>query len=87
MIYVPAIIYYWIVENYFLFISIGIVFVLLSLLRQILEHKLVSVNIGLSLLVALGAISIGIQVKGIIGIIFCLGLVMMHQILKKVDIL
>ena len=87
VIYVPAIIYYWIVANYFLVISIGIVFVLLSLLRQILEPKLVSVNIGLSPLATLGAIFIGIQVKGIIGIIFFLGLVMMHQILKKVDIL
>ena len=87
VIYVPVIIYYWIIENYFLVISLGIVFALLSLLRQILEPKLVSVNIGLSPLATLGAIFIGVQVKGIIGIIFCLGLVIMHQILKKVDIL
>lgn len=87
VIYVPAIIYYWIIENYFLVITISIVFVGLSLLRQILEPKLVSINIGLSPLATLAAIFIGIQVKGIIGIIFFLGLVMMHQILKKVDIL
>lgn len=87
VIYLPAIIYYWIIENYFSAISIGIIFIALSLLRQILEPKLVSVNIGISPLSTLAAIFIGVQVKGIIGIIFCLGLVMMHQILKKVDIL
>lgn len=87
VIYLPTIIYYWIIGNYFLAISIGIIFIVLSLFRQILEPKLVSVNIGLSPLAILGAIFIGVQVRGIIGIIFCLGLVMMYQILKKVDIL
>ena len=87
VIYLPAIIYYWAVENYFVAIIIGTVFILLSLLRQILEPKLVSVNIGLSPLATLAAIFIGVQVKGIIGIIFFIGMFIMHQILKKVDIL
>lgn len=86
-IYLPFIVYYWIVENYVLAISIAVVFGMLSLLRQIIEPKLVSVNIGLSPLVTLVAIFVGVQVKGIIGIIFCLGLAIMHNILKKVEIL
>lgn len=55
------------------------------MIREILEPKLVSVNVGLNPLATLAAIFIGIQVKGIIGVI-CLGLVCMHDILKKVDI-
>ena len=86
-IYLPFILYYWVVEKYIVAISIGVVFILLSLLRQIIEPKLVSVNIGLSPLVTLAAIFIGVQVKGIIGIIFCLGFAIMHNILKKVEIL
>ena len=63
-----------------------VIFFVLSLIREILEPKLVSVNVGLNPLATLAAIFIGIQVKGIIGVIFCLGLVCMHDILKKVDI-
>ena len=87
VIFIPIIIYYFIVENYFVAISISTVFVALSLLRQVLEPKLVSINIGLSPLLTVAAIFIGVQVKGIVGIIFCLGLVIMHDILKKVEIL
>lgn len=86
-IYLPFIVYYWIIGDYVLAISIAVVFGVLSLLRQIIEPKLVSVNIGLSPLVTLAAIFIGVQVKGLIGIIFFLGLAIMHNILKKVEIL
>ena len=87
VIYLPFIVYYCIVKNYLIAITLIVVFALLSLLRQVLEPKLVSTNIGISPLATLAAIFIGIQVKGIIGIVFFLGLTIMHQILKKVDIL
>ena len=87
VIFVPVIIYYFIVENYFVSIGISIVFIALSILRQILEPKLVSANVGISPLPTIIAIFVGIQVAGILGIIFFLGLLVMHDILKKVDIL
>lgn len=87
VIFVPVIIYYFVIENYFVSIGIAIVFIALSVLRQILEPKLVSVNVGISPLLTIIAIFMGIQVKGILGIIFFLGLLVMHNILEKVDIL
>ncbi|WP_434797452.1 sporulation integral membrane protein YtvI [Terrisporobacter vanillatitrophus] len=87
VIFVPVIIYYFVIENYFISIGISIVFIALSILRQILEPKLVSVNVGISPLLTIIAIFVGIQVAGILGIIFCLGLLVMHDILEKVDIL
>ena len=87
VIFVPVIVYYFIIENYFVSIGIAIVFIGLSILRQILEPKLVSANVGISPLLTIIAIFVGIQVSGILGIIFCLGLLVMHEILKKVDIL
>ena len=87
VIFVPVIVYYFIIENYFVSIGIAIVFIALSILRQILEPKLVSANVGISPLLTIVAIFIGIQASGILGIIFCLGLIVMHEILKKVDIL
>ncbi len=87
VIFVPVIIYYFVIENYFVSIGIAIVFIALSILRQILEPKLVSANVGISPLLTIIAIFVGIQVAGILGIIFCLGLLVMHDILKKVDIL
>lgn len=87
VIFVPVIIYYFVIENYFVAIGIASVFIGLSILRQILEPKLVSANVGISPLLTIVAIFIGIQVGGILGIIFCLGLLVMHDILKRVDIL
>lgn len=87
VIFVPIIVYNLIIENYFISISISIVFLILSIIRQILEPKLVSANIGINPLATVIAIFIGLQVNGIIGIVFCLGLVIMHDILKKVEIL
>lgn len=87
VIFVPVIIYYFVIENYFVAIGIASVFIGLSILRQILEPKLVSANVGISPLLTIAAIFIGIQVGGILGIIFCLGLLVMHDILKRVDIL
>lgn len=87
VIFVPVIIYNFVIENYFVSIGIAIVFIALSILRQILEPKLLSVNVGISPLLTIIAIFVGIQTGGILGIIFFLGLLVMHQILKKVDIL
>ena len=87
VIFVPVIIYYFVIENYFVAIGIAVVFIGLSILRQILEPKLVSANVGISPLLTIAAIFIGIQVGGILGIIFCLGLLVMDDILKRVDIL
>jgi sporulation integral membrane protein YtvI len=86
-IYLPIIVYYIVMKNYFVAIGMGVVFLLISLLRQIIEPKLLSVNIGMHPLSILAAIFIGIQLKGVIGIFFCLGLVVFHNILKKVSIL
>ncbi|MGL5347257.1 MAG: sporulation integral membrane protein YtvI [Peptostreptococcaceae bacterium] len=87
VVYLPFIIYYWIVNELAVAIGLAMIFLLLSILREILEPKLVSMNIGIGPLATLGAIFIGVQLKGIIGIIFFLGLIVMHKILKKVDIL
>lgn len=87
VIFVPVIIYYFVIENYVVSIGIAIVFIGLSILRQILEPKLVSANVGISPLLTIVAIFVGIQVGGILGIIFFLGLLVMHDILEKVDIL
>jgi sporulation integral membrane protein YtvI len=87
IIYVPVIVYYLIINNYFVGISVIILFAVLSISRQILEPKLVSMTIGIAPLASLAAIFIGVQVYGVLGIFYFLGLVGMHQILKKSGIL
>ncbi|MEG0855770.1 MAG: sporulation integral membrane protein YtvI [Terrisporobacter sp.] len=87
VIFVPVIIYYFVMDNYFISIGITIIFIALSIIRQILEPKLVAQNVGINPLLTIVAIFIGIQVKGVLGIIFFLGLLVMHSILQKVDIL
>ena len=87
VIYIPVILYYLIINDYFVGISVIILFAALSISRQILEPKLVSMNIGIAPLASLAAIFIGVQVYGVLGIFYFLGLVGMHKILKKSGIL
>ena len=66
VIFVPIIVYNLIVENYFISIWISIIFLALSILRQVLEPKLVSTHIGINPLATVIAIFIGLQANGII---------------------
>jgi sporulation integral membrane protein YtvI len=87
IIYIPVIAYYLIINNYFVGISVIILFAVLSISRQILEPKLVSITIGIAPLASLAAIFIGVQVYGVLGIFYFLGLVGMHKILSKSGVL
>ncbi|MDR1773967.1 MAG: sporulation integral membrane protein YtvI [Clostridioides sp.] len=86
-IYLPIVVYYFIIDNFVVAIGMTIMFFIISIIRQIIEPKLISENIGINPLASMAAIFIGIQLKGAIGIIFCFGFVCMYNILKKVNIL
>ena len=87
VVYIPFVIYYWIINDKMAAIILMIVFLVLSIIREVLEPKLVSANIGISPLSTLIAIFVGIQVAGVAGVIYFLGLVIMHKILRKVDLI
>jgi sporulation integral membrane protein YtvI len=87
VIYLPLIIYYLAQGN--LFIGIGLIglYVFIAFGRQVIEPKIVSSSLGLHPVAVLAAIFIGLKAHGIIGMIFCMFLVIFYNILKKVNVI
>lgn len=87
-IYIPlAIIYFFFIKNYIAAFGIVISYVLVSIVRQIIEPKIVSSSLGIHPVAVLAALFIGLKANGLSGIVFCMFLVVFYNIFKKVDIL
>ncbi|PAV30400.1 sporulation integral membrane protein YtvI [Virgibacillus profundi] len=68
IIFIPWIIYLFITANYSMTISLAILYMLIVVVRQLLEPKILSSSIGLNPLAALIALFLGIQLWGIVGL-------------------
>ncbi len=66
-ILIPWAIYCLIIGNYKLGIALGILYLVVSFSRQLLEPKIVGTNVGLDPLLTLVALYVGIQVFGVAG--------------------
>lgn len=87
-IYIPlAIIYFFFIKNYIAAFGIIVSYVLVSVVRQIIEPKIVSSSLGIHPVAVLAALFIGLKAGGLSGIVFCIFLVVFYNIFKKVDIL
>ncbi|GAB3065145.1 sporulation integral membrane protein YtvI [Virgibacillus ainsalahensis] len=69
VIFIPWIIYLFIAADYSLTISLCILYILIIIIRQIMEPKILSNSIGLNPLAALTALFVGIQLWGFLGMI------------------
>lgn len=87
-IYIPlALIYFFIIKNYFTAFGILIWYIVVTVVRQIVEPKIVSASLGLHPVSVIAAIFIGLKVNGISGMFFCIFLVVFYKVLKSVDVL
>lgn len=87
-IYIPlSIIYFFIVKNYVTAFGILISYVLVSIIRQLIEPKIVSSSLGIHPVAVLAALFIGLKANGISGMIYCTFLVVFYKILKSVNVL
>ncbi|TJX14319.1 sporulation integral membrane protein YtvI [Tissierella creatinini] len=87
MIFVPLIIYYFIIDKTVAAILLIALFVLVQVVRQIIEPKIVSHTLELHPLLILGAIFIGLKVHGFLGIIYFISLMVTYKVLVKVNVL
>ncbi|GGC93609.1 sporulation integral membrane protein YtvI [Thalassobacillus devorans] len=69
MIFIPWIIYMFLIGNYSLTVGLAILYMLVIIQRQMLEPKLLSTNIGLDPLATLISLFIGFQLFGFLGLI------------------
>jgi sporulation integral membrane protein YtvI len=86
-IYIPLAIIYMVGGNYFTGIGLLILYALVFFVRQITEPKIVSSSLGLHPVSVLAAIFIGLKAYGILGMFFCMFLVVFYNIFKKVNVL
>jgi sporulation integral membrane protein YtvI len=68
-------------------IIVLIFFAIVMIVRQIIEPKLISSNLGLHPVSVIAAIFIGLKANGVAGMFFCMFLVVFYTIFKKVDVL
>lgn len=87
IIFIPLILVYLIYGNFFIAISLFIAYIAISIIRQILGPKVVSSTMGLNPVASLAALFIGIEAGGIIGMLFCIFLLVFYNILKNIKVL
>ncbi|MGH4137493.1 sporulation integral membrane protein YtvI [Clostridium sp.] len=86
-IYIPLIIIFFISGNYVAALGLLISYIIITIVRQIIEPKIVSSSLGINPVAVLAAIFIGLKANGLIGMLFCMFLVVFYNILKKVEVL
>lgn len=69
IIFIPWIVYLFITAEYSLTIGLSILYMVITITRQVIEPKILSSNIGVNPLAALIGMFIGIQLWGLFGII------------------
>lgn len=86
-IYLPVAIIYFISGSKITAIGVLILYGVVSLIRQIIEPRIVSSSLGLHPVAVLAAIFIGLKASGIAGMFFCMFLVVFYNILRKVNVI
>lgn len=86
-IYIPMAVYFYFQGKTTVTIGLVIMFVVVSVVRQIAEPKLVSTSVGIHPLLIIASLFVGLKSFGIIGILYFISTVLFYKILQKVDIL
>lgn len=87
MVFIPLIIYYFLVGKTVTAVLVIILFVLVQVFRQIIEPKIVSHTLELHPVLILAAIFIGLKVNGFVGMIYFISLMVAYKVLVKVNVI
>ncbi|SHJ88777.1 sporulation integral membrane protein YtvI [Tepidibacter formicigenes] len=87
IIYFPLAIFYFINKKFMLAIGVIILFAIVTIVRELLEPKLISESVGIHPVTALAVIFIGLKAYGFFGMMYLILLVVFYKIFKNVDIL
>jgi predicted PurR-regulated permease PerM len=87
MIYIPVAIVFFLTGNYFVGVAVLVLYVIAMVVRQIVEPKIVSTSLGVHPVAIIAALFIGLMANGILGMIFCVFLVIFYNVLNKAGVL
>jgi len=86
-IYLPLIVIFFISKNVIAALGLLISYIIITIVRQIIEPKIVSSSLGIHPVAVLISIFIGLRANGIMGMLFCMFFLVFYNILKKVEVL
>ncbi len=86
-ILIPWALYNLIVGNYALAIGLGVIYAVITVIRQVIEPKLVAGQLGLSPVVTITALYLGLKIFGVFGMIIAPILVTMLKVLNDEGII
>lgn len=87
MIYIPVAVVFLISKNYFAAVAILVLYVVAMVVRQIVEPKIVSTSLGVHPVAIIAALFIGLMSNGVLGMIFCVFLVIFYNVLDRAGVL
>lgn len=86
-VYMPMAVYFYFKGETFVSIGLVIMFIIVTIIRQIAEPKVVSTSVGIHPLLIIASLFIGLKSFGILGIIYFISIILFYKIFKKVEIL
>lgn len=86
LIYLPLAVIYFVAGDYFTAIALLVLYVIISVVRQIVEPKIVSTSLGIHPLLILAVFFIGIKAYGFLGMIYLTLLVVFYKIFKAAKV-
>ncbi|OPJ58681.1 sporulation integral membrane protein YtvI [Clostridium oryzae] len=87
LVYIPIVFVQFSNGQYITAIALCILYALVFIIRQISEPRIVSSSLGLHPVSVLAAIFIGLKAYGVIGMMFCIFLVVFYNIFRKVNVI
>lgn len=87
ILYIPLIIYNISIGETGTAIALGVLYIIVTVVRQVIEPKIVSHQLDLHPVLTLAAIFIGIKVNGVIGMIYFIALLVGYKVLDKVKVI
>lgn len=86
IVYIPLIIFYLVQGKTTIGILLTVTFIILCILREILENKIMSSSLGITPLESIICIFSGMQLDGFKGVIFCLFFLVGYKIFLRLDL-
>ncbi|MEW5786036.1 MAG: sporulation integral membrane protein YtvI, partial [Bacillota bacterium] len=87
LVYLPLAAIYFIAGDYFTGAALIVLYIIISVVRQIVEPKIVSSSLGIHPVLILAVIFIGLQAYGFIGMIYLTLLIVFYKIFKAARVL
>lgn len=86
-VYIPLSIYYWLIGDHVVSIFLIVLYIAVTVVRNIIEPKIVSQSLNLHPVAVLAAMFIGLKAYGFLGMLYLIFLMIFYNILKKVNVL